>query len=168
MSESLSRKHSSDRSGVHDQVLLISDLIRYFTQLANLNGIHKTGNSELSEGLKQLTRALRPHARRTIPELIELLKDESVRLPASPRRVKATLPSSLESLSQQKIEEILSNDNYTKSQIIEIGTRRFGIPQSKLLRSNREEVLKSVRAALDHERSLDVISREASRAVRAS
>ena len=168
MNEYLSRKRPSDRSGAHEQVLLIDDLIRYLGQLAHLNGIQRTGNSELSEGLKQLTIALRPHARRTIPELIELLRDESFRSKASSRRTRASLPASLESLSQQEVEGILSNENYTKSQIIEIGTRRFGIPQSKLLRSNKEDVLKSVHAALDHERSLDVISREASRAVRAS
>lgn len=168
MSDSISKRPPNDGHGVHKQGLLIGDLIRYFSQLATLNGIQGTGNFELSEGLKQLTRALRPHNKRTIPEFVEFLKDESCRLQTSPRRARVSLPLGLESLSQQAIEEILGNESYTKSQIIEIGTRRFGIPQSKLLRSNKEDVLKSVHAALDHERSLDVISSQASRTVRAS
>ena len=168
MSDSPSHKTLDDERGVHDRILLIGDLIRYFSQLASLNGSQRTGNFELSDGLKQLTKALRPYNRRTIPEFVEFLKDEACRSQGSSRTEKASLPPGLESLSQKEIEEILGNEKCTKSQIIEIGTRRFGIPQSKLSRSNKEEVLKSVHAALDHERSLDVISIEASRAVRAS
>ena len=150
------------------RILLIGDLVRYLSQLANLNRIQRTGNIDLSEGLKQLTRALRPYAKRTVPEFVDLLKNESYGSQSSSTKEKVSLPLDLESLSQQAIDEILSNGSYTKSQIIEIGTRRFGIPRSKLLRSNKEDVLKTVHAALDHERSLDVISKEASRAVRAS
>ena len=32
---------------------------------------------------------------------------------------------------------MLNSVNYTKTQIVEIGTRRFGIPESKLARARR-------------------------------
>ena len=60
---------------------------------------------------------------------------------------------------------MLNCDEYTKTQIIEIGTRRFRIPQSRLARASKKDALMSVAAALDHERSLEVIAREAGRGV---
>ena len=153
---------------VHEKPLLIEDLVRYLSQLASLNGEHRTGNRELSLGLRQLARALRPHADCTISEFVDQIKERTSRNLESTRPQKVSLPPSLESVSQKEVEELLGNENYTKTQIIEIGIRRFGIPRSKLERSNKQDVLNSVYAALDHERSLDVISKEASRGVRVS
>ena len=73
------------------------------------------------------------------------------------------LPPNLESLAQPDIEKILDDDRFTKSQIIEVGAERFGIPKSKLARSCKQDAVGSVRAALDHERSLELISAEARR-----
>ena len=63
---------------------------------------------------------------------------------------------------------MLNNGSYTKTQIIEIGARRFGIPESKLARASKKNALTSVAAALDHERSLEVIARQAGRGDRMS
>ena len=153
---------------VQERPLLIDDLVRYLSQLASLNGEHRTGNRELSVGLRHLARALRPHADRTISEFVDHIKDKPSRNQVSLKQQKAILPPDLESASQREIEKILGNDDYTKKQIIEIGTRRFGIPRSKLERANKKDALNSVFAALNHEKSLDVISKEASRGVRVS
>ena len=81
----------------------------------------------------------------------------------SPRKERVELPPDLESLSQPDIEKILGDDRFTKSQIIEVGAKHFGIPKSKLARSCKQDAVESVRAALDHQRSLDLISAEARR-----
>ena len=149
--------------GYLEDRLLIDDLIRYLSQLATLNKEDRTGNPKLSDGLRQLTGALRPHANRSIAEFADLVRDLSDRPRHSSGKKKTTLPPSLESLSQSAIEKILDDDRFTKSQITEIGERRFGIPRSKLLRSCKQDAVESVRAALDHERALDLISAEAQR-----
>ena len=71
------------------------------------------------------------------------------------------LPPELESMGQDAIERILDDEGYTKLQIVELGVQRFGISRSKLDRLNKKDALESVRAALGHEKSLDVISIEA-------
>ena len=63
---------------------------------------------------------------------------------------------------------MLNSENYTKTQIMEIGTRRFGISESKLARASKKDALTTVAAALDHERSLEVIARQAGRGDRMS
>lgn len=156
------------RFDIHEKPLLINDLVRYLSQLASLNGENRTGNQELSKSLRQLTKALRPYSDQTISEFVDHIKGMSTHRPASSRPDKAALPPSLESASHQDIEKILGNENYTKSQIIEVGIRRFGIPRSRLERSNKQDVLNSIYAALNHEKSLDVITMEASRGVRVS
>lgn len=150
-------------AGHPEERLSIDDLIRYLSRLADLNKEDRTGNPEWSDGLRQLARALRPHAALSIVEFADLVKGISARPVTSPRKEKVALPPNLDSLSRPDIEKVLDDDRFTKSQIIEVGTRRFGIPKSKLARSCRQDAVESVRAALDHERSLDLISAEARR-----
>lgn len=57
-------------------------------------------------------------------------------------------------LSDKKVDEILKDRSFTKKQLIELGNQRFGITQSKLIRLSKEHVIESIRAALNHERSL--------------
>lgn len=71
------------------------------------------------------------------------------------------LPLDLKLLSDKKIDEILKDSSFTKKQLIELGNQCFGITRSKLVRLNKEYVIESIRAALNHERSLGVISQEA-------
>ena len=64
----------------------------------------------------------------------------------------------------KSLAEILNDEKYLKSQIVELGACRFGIPRSKLNRLSRPQATASVRAALDHERSLGAIAEQAKRA----
>ena len=150
-------------AGRPEERLLIDDLIRYLSHLATLNKEDRTGNPELSDGLRQVARALRPHAALSIAEFADLVRGFSARPETSPRKERVALPPNLESLAQPDIEKILDDDRFTKSQIIEVGAERFGIPKSKLARSCKQDAVGSVRAALDHERSLELISAEARR-----
>ena len=156
---------SAENPGVGhpEERLLIDDLIRYLSRLADLNREGRTGNPEWSNGMRQMARALRPHADLSIAEFADLLRGISDHSRVPSGKEKAALPPNLKSLSQPDIEKILGDDRFTKSQIIELGTGRFGIPRSKLARSCKQDAVESIRAALDHERTLDLISAEARR-----
>ena len=101
-----------DGSGVRDSSLMVDDLIEYLSRLARLNRGHRTGNQELSDGLQQLARALRPHAGRTISEFADQIRKMPGRSHATASKQKATLPPSIESLSQEEIETMLNCDEW--------------------------------------------------------
>jgi len=164
MSDDQPRQNSEHESDTRERPLLIEDLIRYLSRLVALNRDPRTGNVDLSEGLRELVKALRPHSHRAIQELSDILGEgvSRTRKP-SPRDAKATLPPDLRALSEQGVNGILEDRSYTKLQLVELGIQRFGISQSRLLRLTKDEVCESIRAALNHERSLGVISQEARR-----
>ena len=145
-----------------DQVLVI-DIVGYLSGLAKLHEAEKTGNIGLSTGLRHLAEALRPYADAPVSELSETLKQSGIKKSSQrpSKKPKATLPDGLESLSRREVESILNNDSYTKEQIAELGVRRFGISRSKLVRLRKRDAQDSVRAALENEKALEVISREA-------
>lgn len=151
--------------------LLVADIVKYLSGLAKLHGEDKTGNLEMSYGLLQVAKALRPYAECPVPELVSAIRRNAAtevdakleRKPMEPA-FPFELDSRLESISQEEIEQVLSDDASTKRQIAELGFRRFGISRSKLERLNLRDARYSVLAALDNEKSLDVISREAVRA----
>ena len=151
--------------------LLVKDVARYLSGLAKLHEEDKTGNPELSKGLRQVAQALRPFASYPAAELAEVIGRE--RNPsafgnkATSRKPKVELPRELEAMSQGDVTRILDDDRYTKQQIAELGFRRFGISRSKLESLRKKDAQHSVRAALDHEKSLDVIASQARKAGRA-
>ena len=150
----------------HANPLLVSDLVRYLSRLVNLYSDTKTGNPALSDGLRQLVDALRPYSKRPVPELVDMIREPSLRRlrKTSSRRLKVLLPCDLETLSLEEVEKILDDENYTKEQVVQLAAQRFGISSSELARHGKKNVLESIRAALNHERSLEVISTEARRA----
>ena len=148
---------------VPESQLLVRDVSRYLSDLAKLNEPGKTGNPVLSESLRHVVRALRPYSNCPVHELASTLKgarSESYRKP-SVRKTKASLPPDLESLRLEGIEEILNDDGYTKAQLAELGFRRLGISPSSLQRLRKADALSSIRVAIEHEKSLDAISRQA-------
>ena len=150
--------------------LLVADIVRYLSGLAKLNEEGKTGNPELCKGLRMLAQVLRPYADYPALELNDIIKKKRSRAVPSKEvsnRSKSMLLPELESIGQEDLERILDNEGYTKRQIVEIGVRRFGISRSKLERNSKEDTRRAVRAALEHEKSLDVISMEAMRGGRA-
>ena len=85
----------------------------------------------------------------------------------SSRKPKRTLPPGVERLSYEEVEEMLDDDGYTKSQIAELGFRRFGIPEKFMLHSRKDKAVMSIRDAVMNERILDAISEQAHKAGRA-
>ena len=144
------------------QVLVI-DILGYLTGLAKLHEAKKTGNLGLSFGLRILADTLRPYGNVPVSELSEIFNQPALQTRAKHaiRRPKVTLPTRLEKLGQREIEGILDNDSYTKEQLAELGVKRFGVSRSKLVRLRKREAQDYIRAALENERALDVISQEA-------
>ncbi len=153
-----------ETSGQEDH-LRIGDIVRYLSRLASLHKEPRIGNSELSHGLQQLATALRPHSKRPIREIADAVSEglPSKRTGDSSKRPKAELPPDLETVSAKTIEDILGDRTYMKLQLIDLGVKRFGISRSKLMRLNRDHILESIRAALNHEQSIGAISEEARR-----
>ena len=152
------------KTDAREDPLLIKDLAQYLSRLATLVRDPRTGNMDLSNGLRDLARSLRRHSKRPIHELSDIMKDVGPRTrKQSTRQPKAELPSELSTLSIEEVNDILSNPVYTKPQWVELGIERFGIPKSKFTKLKKDEVRESVQSALNHERSLDAISREARR-----
>ena len=155
--------------------ILVNDMMRYLSSLAKLHRQDKTGNIDLSNGLQELSNALRPYADYPVTELSDALKVKTAPISApnvpsrkaASRNPKLGLPSDLGSASQEEVEKILESDNYTKQQIAEIGFQRFGMSKPMLQRLRKEEAKRSVRSALENERTLDVISKMARKAGKA-
>ena len=150
--------------------LLVSDISRFLSGLAKLQEEDKTGNPKLGEGLRELVRVLRPYAKFPALELERAMQSKSDSFTDVPESFLQTKPafsseldSELETIGWNKVDDVLQESTTTKRQIVELGFRRFGISRSSLERLNKQDALRSVRAALDNERSLDIISREAIR-----
>ena len=145
-----------------DSQLYVLDIVQYLSELAKLHRKGKTGNIKLSDGLLSLADALRPYSGCSISELANSFKSERIyNTQTTWGENSPELPSELEKASHADIEKILADDNSTKQQVVELGVRRFGISKSKLNRLRKKDVQESVRASLEHEKTLDVISEEA-------
>ena len=157
--------HRNSADEAQENQLLVADMVQYLSSLAKLHEENKTGNLALSKGLRHVAHALRPYGACSISELARVLKERASAniVRESSSRVKSELPPELESICHDDIERILVDESYTKKQVAELGVRRFGISRSKLERLSKKDAMESVRSALEHEKSLDVISREAQR-----
>lgn len=157
------KKHGSQQARADG--LTVREVLQYMTALANLHANPRTGNSLLREALRDFTNALGPYAGCRASELAHVLKEMRARkqIGRATKTTKICLPTQLQELSHERVEEFLCDERFTKLQLIELGAHRFGISRSRLARINRNDVLATIRAAIDHERSLGVISQEARR-----
>ena len=147
-----------------EQNLLIGDLARYLARLATIQRDERTGNSSVGEGLKLLAAGLRRYKSRPVEDLATLSLERNTPRERESQKPPIDLPDKLESLDWDGVRAILEDDQYRKWQIVKLGAGRFGIPRGSLSRLKRADAIESIRAALDHERSLDAIGRLARRA----
>lgn len=163
---SRNRPWKDDNSGADDKrPLTVDDLVKYLAKLAGLQSDSRTGNLAFSKDLRKLTSALKPYGSLPVSDLANLIKSakrlNDQRPPVS--REKITLPSNLDSISHKLVEQVIGNKNYSKFQLVRVGVHRFGISHSRLMRLNKDDVIGAIRAAMDHEKSLDALSQEAHR-----
>ena len=143
------------------QGLLIGELAGYLSRLAAVQRDERTGNASVSKGLNLLIACLQPHKSRPIEDLATLQFGQKSPHIRKARKPPVELPDKLESLDWDQVNAILKNNQYLKSQIIELGIHRFGIPRSRLARLKRVDAIGAIHAALEHERSLSAIEHRA-------
>ena len=122
---------------------------------------------QLGRALQLLSDGLKPYGYLEIAELLELLEKLIVKSDAVRKRAiqsETVMAHDLRSMSQEDVQAILDQEYFTKKQLVELGSERFGISRGKLIRLRKKDALESIRGALEHEKSLDVISIEARRA----
>ena len=148
-----------------DDELLVIDVVRYLSDLARLHSNEKIGNDALSQGLRDVSKALRPYGQYHTSDLIDLTGNPARRGPTrgGSSNARHRLPDDLETMSHSDVERVLDDLRYTKVELVELGANRFGISRSKLARLPKVEAANAIRAALAHEKTLDLISQEASR-----
>jgi hypothetical protein len=137
-----------------------ADLGRYLKHLAALHRDPLTGNVAMSDALHEIAAIL--IAAKAVPaaKALEEFTDQN----------KFDFENELDfqSLSLEKVREILEQAELTKSNLTTVGTKRFGIAKSRMSRVPREEIVKMIYSALHHEESLTIISKEAQRHIRTS
>lgn len=143
--------------------IVVGDILRCLSAVADMQRDARTGNAAFADAIRIFADALKPHRARPVPDLIELLAGLSARKVPEPvsRRVPVELPSGLTTLPGSAVERVLADDRYLKSQLAELGFQRFGISRSRLCRLNKTAAVDAIRGALEHERSLDAIGRQA-------
>ena len=148
--------------------LLVSDVIQYMSSLARLHSRDKFGNPALSRGLRDLARALRPYMDCPASELAEIISSKETPKTAAPKAVsRRVTPEQLpefRSMSQEEVERILEDEGVAKKVLAELGFQRFGISRSMLEHQNKRDAIDSVRSALENEKTLEAISRQARKA----
>lgn len=151
---------------VINKPLLIKDIVKYLLGMAKLNEDPRTGNPMLGKDLRELANKLKPYSNKQLQDVKDIFSTHNPSVNEGKhhsRKIELKLPENLYLLSEQLVEEIINNVDFQKSQLVVLGAQRFGIPRSKLDRLSKEEVIESIRSALNHERSIGVISQEARR-----
>ena len=139
--------------------IIIQDLIWHLSSLARLNCIETSA----SEGFRLLSRALRPHSKRPISELFDIIaKDPLLAYPKGfPEKESVQLPPNIQDICLDEVQNILEDRNYTREQLVELGVERFNLPKHRLVRSSRNKLIESIDLALEHEKSLKTIAKAA-------
>lgn len=118
-------------------------------QLSKLIGANPTNNLRLGRGLAEAGR------------LLSAAGDIPLRLAIKDRERRNTTVRELPDLSGMELDEVgrLANEPETnRGQLIDLGTSRFGMPRPSLERMSIDRVREEVVTAVQHERSISVIS----------
>ena len=153
----------ADDTSATAQGIVVGDILRCLSALADMQHDARTGNAAFANAIRIFADALKPHRSRPVPDLIDLLAGLSAPKGPEPvqRKQPVELPSGLTTLPESAVERVLADDRYLKSQLAELGFQRFGISRSRLCRLTKKAAVQAIRGALEHERSLDAIGRQA-------
>jgi hypothetical protein len=133
---------------------------RYLKHLATLNRDPLTGNEAMSDALNELATILIAAKAAPVTKAIEKFIEHS--------KFNFEEEFDFKTLPLAKVHEVLARPNLSKSDLATIGTERFGIAKSRMDRVPRDEIIKMIVSAMQHEESLNIISEEAQRHTRTS
>lgn len=136
-----------------NEPLSTRELVRYLRRMSALNRDPRTGNPRLSEALDELADALGSGDRTTAAPS---------RKTREASRQDGQNPD-FETFSGEEVISFIRRDDVPKITLVELARQRFSIPRSRLLKLSSDKVVDLIVAALDHENSLNALSREAQR-----
>jgi len=136
---------------------------------SNAKRVRSISDHELSRFLRHLSILYRDEATGN-PPLSAALDALADKLSGGRKQKQLALPIENDELSvairntdSATLNRLIEEENLSKKDLIRVGTERFSIPQSKLMRMNREGVIAELRSAIIHEESLSIIEKEAER-----
>lgn len=145
-------RHIDPRINDAEPAATISDaeLAQFLRDLATLVRSAPLSNPVLSKALLNLSKSLRPATK------------GHAKTKSKPRSQADPLDlSQLERLDSQGVEEFLRDETRTKFELIDLAAARFSIPRAQLLKKRTSEVRETIRAALLHEGSIEILTDEA-------
>lgn len=130
-----------------------AEVARFLKGLATIYRDKRTGNRALAEALSRIAEKLGREAYSHTQE-----KDDNQRSFAL-----ELTESELQKLTADAVTNFIADDRKTKLDLIKLAAARFSIPRAKLLRLKLDEVRDAIRASLQHEDSLKIITEQAER-----
>jgi uncharacterized protein with von Willebrand factor type A (vWA) domain len=137
-----------------------SDVGRYLRHLAALHRDPLTGNVAMSDALQEIASVLMSAKASPAHKALEDFMTQG--------KFEFEDNMDLRSISLEKVREILARSDLTKLDLTTVGTVRFGIAKSRMNRVSRDEIVRMISSAVQHEESLAIISGEAQRHTRTS
>lgn len=137
-----------------------ADVGRYLKHLAALHRDPLTGNVAMSDALNEIAAILIAAKAEPAAKVLTNFTEQS--------KFEFEEEFDFQTLPLEKVREILARPDLTKSDLATIGTERFGIAKSRMDRVPRDEIIKMISSAMQHEESLTIISEEAQRHTRTS
>lgn len=131
------------------------DVGRYLKKIASLNRDKKTGNPALCSALTKVADYLIETKAGSIEEALAAPTQKA--LPQFNQEEEPD-PSGW---THAEIHERLSDARTTKKTLVSIGHSRLGIPISRLQKMGRDELLRTLMAAVEHEESIEILSNQA-------
>ena len=144
--------------------ILIKDLVGFLRDFSVALKSRQTGNPAMSIALSELSKALQPHSDRYLQDVLSEFKTLCASdLPKKSRASTRLLDIDWTSLSLDDVENLLTENELPKKDLIDLGHIRFGISRSKLERQSKTMTLESIRTAAENEKTLHIIGEEAAR-----
>jgi len=130
---------------------------RYLKRLSAMNKDPQTGNLALSAALQELAMFLIDSKEHSVRKIFAPLSKQTA-LDVDQRPVKSYV-----ALSLLEVSELLSSTKITRTELVRLGFDRFGISGSKTIKLSKEAILSTIRSAMEHEQSIEILSDEAKR-----
>lgn len=146
-------KKSDPRQG-HQQ-LTAADVGRYLKRLSTIHKDTQTGNRALSDALQEISAFLISSNAKTVENALIWPKQQvEMGFSAEPK-------FNVQDISLEEVSRFLDREAVTRADLANLGVKRFGIPESKINKMSKESAIKTIRAALEHEKSIEILSDEA-------
>jgi len=122
-------------------------------QMADLCAAQPMGREALGHALRRLARQVRRN----------VVGDQALGASPKPSRSRTATNEDLLALDAAAVAAFLEDQNKTKDELLELAAVRFSMPRSQLRRDRIEVLRQSIRSALMHESSIDIIGVEATK-----